>query len=155
MVRRAYNDRLAAPLLRLRHNFVDMGDIGAGGVEHRNAPFGEVLVNRPALPVRADDDRSSVGHLLRPLHRPQPLDGQPVHHIPIVDDRAQHNAGDALGRFFLRQLHRPAHAVAKTGGLGQNHFHPTPSPRACTRSIRSWAITWSSSAVGLRPSYSG
>ena len=70
------------------------------------------------------------------------LAGQTAGHIPVVDDGAQHDAGDALSGFLLRQLHGAAHAVAEAGGLCQHNFpHSTPSPRARTRSIRFRAIT--------------
>ena len=155
MVRRAHDHRLAAPVFRLRHNLVDVGDIGAGGVEDLHPPAGEILMDRPALAVGPDDHPAAAGDLLRPVHRPQALGGQPAHHLLVVDDGPQHHAGRALGGLLLGQLHRPPHAVAEAGGLCQHHLHSTPSPRRRTRSIRSWAMAWRASLEGLRPSNSG
>ena len=142
MVRRTHDHRLTAPPLRLRNNFVDVGNIGAGGIKHRDIPFGKIPVNSLPLSMGADNDPEAVWNLLRPLHRPNALSGQTVYHIFVVNDGAQHDAGDALGGLLLRQFHRPADAVAEAGGLGQHDpSHPTPSPRARTRSIRFWAMT--------------
>ncbi len=155
MVGGSHNHRLPAPIFCLRYNFMDVGHVGAGGVQHLHPPPGKLLVDGPALPVGADNHRRPVRHLLRAVHHPEPLGGQPPGHVPVVDQGAQHNAGHAPGGLLPGQLYRPAHTVAETGRPCHYDLHPTPSPRACTRSIRSCAITWSSSLEGLRPSYSG
>ncbi len=140
MVRSAHDHGLPAPFFRRRHDFVDAGDVGTGGVKDLHSPPGEGLVDSPALSVGADDDGAAIRYVLRPVHRPKPLSGQASGHVLVVNEGAQHDTGNALGGLLLGQLHRPADSVAEAGGFGQHNLHPTPSPRAFTRPIRSRAM---------------
>ena len=65
MVRSPDDDRLPPPLLRLGDDLVDALHIGAGGVQNVGAPGLEGLIDRPALPVGADDHLTALRHLLR------------------------------------------------------------------------------------------
>ena len=125
----ADNHRLPSLLLRPGHDVVDPLDIGAGGVQDVRALCLQSSVGLPALAVGADDDPVSRRDVLYLVHRRQALPGQTAHHVPAVDDRAQHHTGAAGGRGFPGQLHCPAHTVAEAGRLGQTQLHSNPSPR--------------------------
>lgn len=56
---------------------------------------------------------------------------------------------------LLGQLHRPAHTIAKAGGLCKLNIYATPSPSARIRAIKSSAMRWLSSEVDFFPAKVG
>ena len=55
---------------------------------------------------------------------------QLIHHMAVVDDIAQHPAGASLRSGIPSQLHRPFHAIAKTGAFGKKYLHRVSPPNA-------------------------
>ena len=134
------NHHRDAPLGRsLADNIMDVGNVGAGCVQHGASPVGQRPVNGVRLPMGADQHRAALRGLLRAVdgNRSQPL--QPADHMVVVGDVPQQIHRTLPGR-RLRQLHRPAHTVAEPGGLGQQDVHAACSPSARIRSIRSSAM---------------
>ncbi len=140
VIRRADDHALSPPPLRLHHNLVDPGHIGAGGVHNPGARALQRLVHRPALPVGPDDHRLAGSGLFR---RPDAHRAQFLHaadDLIVVDQMAQHGAAGALLRRPDRQLHRTAHAVAEPGAPGKLHFQFDCSFSEAIRSM-SCAVT--------------
>ena len=127
---RPHDDRQATILLRLAHQLMDAPDVGTGGVQDLRPAGPELLIHRLALPMGADDDPAALRHLLGAVHAAHPLFRQGVHHVGVVDDRTQHNAGLAVLGGLLGQLHRTLHAVAESGGLGYSDGHSISSFKA-------------------------
>ena len=66
----------------------------------------------------------------RVLGLPDTPAGQILHHVGVVDQVSQHPASAGLLPGLCRQLHRPLHAVAESGALGQKDLHRASFPRA-------------------------
>ncbi len=153
MVWCADDNHLPALILRLGNDLMDAGDVGAGGV---NDPVGQGLMDCPALPVGADDDRRPLRDLLRRVHHTHAQVLQIGNDALIVDDGAQHDAGPAALGGFLRHMHRPADPVAEARGAGQLQPHRSAwGLRASMRPIKSSAMARYSSEVPLRPATFG
>ena len=135
------DDGLPPLLLSPGHDLMDTGNIGTGGVQDADAPGMQALVDSAALPMGADDDLAPLRDLLRPDHRPQAMAGQMVHHVLVVDDGTQHHTGLAGPGGPLRQLHRPAHAVAEAGRICDPYLHWGSPPSAWMRRMISRAIS--------------
>ena len=109
---------------------MDAPHVGTGGVQNLRPAGAELLVHRLTLPMGADDDPAALRHLLGAVHAAYPLLRQGVHHVGVVDDRPQHDAGLAVLGGLLSQLHRTLHAVAEPGGLCDSDGHWISSFRA-------------------------
>ena len=126
----ADDDDLSPPPAGVLDDLMDLRHLDAGRVGHGAAHFLQLVIDGLALAVGADDDATARRDLVNALHTAHALLGQMLDHMVVVDHRAEHHIGGVPGGDLLRQLHRPAHAEAEPGRLGQHHLHPWTSRSA-------------------------
>ena len=80
----ADDDNLPPLPLRLLHNPVDAGDVGAGGVNHRTAQPVQLPVNCPPFPVGSDNYRRTRRRLPRSLDQSHPQGAEVVRYAAVV-----------------------------------------------------------------------
>ena len=128
MVGVANHHRLAALILRLFDQLLDMGHPGTGGIYNRRTAPRERVIDCTAHPVGPQQDAIPRLRLIRMGEGCHPLLCQRTSNMLIVNDAAQHPGPLGSACQLPGHFHRPRHAKAKTGAFCLNHFHPSTSP---------------------------
>ena len=111
-----------APLLRVPDRLeVDLGDERARRVDHPEPPVRRGIPHRRRDPVRAEDHRRALGHLVQLVHEDGALLPKRLDHVAVVDDLAPHvdrHAHDLEG--LLDDLDGPLDARAEASRARQD-----------------------------------
>ena len=103
---------------------VDLGDQGAGGVQHRQPPRRRRPHHRLGHPVGAEHRVGAVGNLADLLDEDRALGLEVLDHMAVVDDLVAHiDRRLVLIQRPLHDLDRPHDAGAEAARLGQDHSH--------------------------------
>ena len=138
------------------HDAVDAPDEGTGGIDAGVAPARQRAVDLRTGPVGAQHHSGARRRFLGGGDDGDAAFGQLLYRLPVVDELPQ-RAGGAQRGALLRQLQRPLHPKAGTGGSGDGDLHPlTPvfsriyRSRTATVSSKSRAELSQSQASGAR-----
>ena len=99
---RADDDGPPPRLLRLGDDGMDALDERACRVQHPAVPRRQLVIDRPAHTVGADDDRAALRRIARRLDRAHALGCEFLDHMTVVDDRPQRHRTGARCRLPRR-----------------------------------------------------
>src|SRR5690348_1438953 len=116
-----------APLARVSlHLHVYLGDEGARGIEHGQAPLLRLVLHGVRDAMRGEDDRRAGRHLLQLLDEDGAEIAQPIDDVAVVNHLVTHVDGgsEELDRPF-HDLDGAVHAGAEAARVGEKHLHQT------------------------------
>ena len=119
-----------AALRPLCHDLMNFGYKRAGGVAAVEPAFPDGLNDGCRHAVRAHHEHSALRYLAGFIHDHHTALLQIIHHLWVVDDRAEGINGFPLLQHGVNHADRPVHAEAKARRFCQLYFLHGPSPQS-------------------------